>query len=320
MSRRKRNALPERLANERMQQLSWNMEINNRRDSLEHNNDSAVLSDSLCDVTMPNYQTTEIQNVYAHDNDDDENNDVYYYLKISNELFVDNSIGLLGCIDGVIDCLSSSGEISSIKNAKIMVKVHKTVRADLVTSDSSSELKHETKFMKVIATYPQIDSLEYLCKKGIVDVVAKYDDLVNQQGCKLDVCLNESGFSTVSVPSEDPSMGKIHKSMKILLQWIHGPWLPDVEAKLNEHYDEQIESVFSSLKSKQSCLVEETELDTDNILTSKEINRNKNLDELQHPSLVPSLRGYQKRAVHWMIEQETVDTKAFVTGKDQSLY
>jgi hypothetical protein len=322
MSRRKiNNTFPERLLGERIRELSWNMEINNR---FERNNDCVVLSDTPYDVNRLDWQgsSTEVQNVYSSD---DEMDNIFYKLTICDEIYVNNSVGVLGCLSGMfIDCVPSTGK-SSIEDANILVKVHKTVDATDSAPSETAEAKDANlisgeRFLTVVATYEQIDSLAYLCKKSVVDLVANFDDLHNEQSqCKIMVYLNEAGFTAVTVPSEDPSMGKSYKSMKTLMQWLHGPLLPDVEVQRSKHYDDQIEAVFSTLKSKHNCLAKASTSAADDILPSNAIDIN-DLDQLQHLSLVPLLRGYQKRAVHWMIERETVDTKAYAMGNEWFRY
>jgi hypothetical protein len=294
MSRRKRNtALPVRLDVSEIQQLSWNMEIGN---TFQDNNGSVVVSesDTHCDISLLNCQgsSAKIENVHSSD---DEIGNSFYKLAISNEEYGNDSAGLLGYLSSVKD-LPSTGK-SNTKETSIVVKVHKAMGREDIHGESSETTSSDGKLtssrgsLNVVATYEQIDSLAYLSKKSIVTVVT--NDLVNQS--KIMIYLSEAGFTKVTIPSEDPSMGKAHKSMKILMQWLHGQWLPDIEYQPKTHHDDEIESVFNTLKSKESCLGSTS--------TAGNIN---DLDKLQHPSLVPFLRGYQKRAVHWMIEQETV--------------
>ena len=318
MSRRKRNStLPERLGGEKIRQLSWNMETN---DSIQANNDCIIVPDTPGDVSMLNCRgsSPEIQQVYLLD--------YYYKLTICDEVYTNDSDCLLGYLHGMLDCLPAKSTITATYN--ILVKIHKTMGEDgaygepyETTTSQAKDGNLNKQFLNVVATYEQIDSLQFLCKKGILTIVANPDDLVNQSQCKIMVYLNETGFTEVSVPSEDPSMGKVYRSMQIIMQWLHGPLLADVGPQPCKHYDDQIESVFNRLKSKQHYLAKASTSTADNTLPSEAININhSDLDKLQHSALVPLLRGYQKRAVHWMIEQETVDTKAIATGKECCKY
>ena len=300
MSRRKRNNMPPgRLVGAEIQQLSWNMEINDRL----QDNDSVIVSDTHCDMSMSNCQgsRTEIQNVYSSDEDI---GTIFYKLTIGNKEYENDSAGVLGYLSVIQSGLPSTGNSNfKIEETNIVVKVHKSAGKDNAHCDFSEtpsfdeNLSSGKEFVNVVATYEQIGSLSYLCKKGIITVVTDFNDQ-----SKVVVYLSEEGFTAVNVPSEDPSMGKAHKSMKILMQWLHGPLLPDIEYQPKTLYDDQIESVFNTLKSRKSCLASTSAADNN-------IQHTYDLDKFQHPSLVPLLRGYQKRAVHWMIEQETVFEK-----------
>ena len=301
--------MPKRLINGQFSQLCWNIRssfhTNRALPDMEllTQNCHRLSPDEPDDIQMLSIGDfgTESQNLCSSD---DDTMDDTYKLTICDEIYSNHSAGLLGCLSGMPDFFLSSKGKSVIQEANILLKVNKAVGQDnghdVPSEAGPSKARYvcdSDRFVNVFATYEQIDSLQFLCNKAIVEVVIDADDLLNQPECKLMVYLNEKGFTKIDVPSEDPSMGKVYKSMKILMQWLRGPLLPEINPKPTMHYDDQIESVFNALKSKQ--------ISTGNVSSSKE--RNTYLGNLQHPSLVPLLRGYQKRAVRWMIEQETVD-------------
>ena len=324
MSRRKRNnTLPERLTDDGLRQLSWNMGNNGR--VCRPNNDCIFVPSSQspcrndsdnCDMSNCQGSSAESQFVSADDNHKDIDEDILYELMIYDEVYssINSSnssalLGSMGCLPVEQDSLQLTDKHSNIRESNIVVKLFKDV-GEGSTCDLSLKIGENIVkgYVLVNATREQIDGLEYLWKKGIVEVVVGADDLVNHFHCKLMVYLNEAGLTNVVVPSEDPSMKKSHKSMKILMEWLHGPWLPDSQHHPPaKHHDDQIESIFETLKSKENCHSMSKH-------TTVSANDNNNLDRLQHPSLVPLLRKYQMRAVHWMIKQEA-DTKAIVTGK-----
>lgn len=249
-----------------------------------------------------------------HKSPNKEVEDNFYKLLIGGELRVDKSASLLGCISALyvnIDknsqiYTSTNGDSETIEKTNIVVNVSKgDVVKDGVSFDAIGA-NSDQGFLKVIATYEQIDSLTYLYKKGIIDLVADFHDPIKQEKRKIMVFLNEAGFTAVPIPSEDPSMGRSYKSMKILMQWLCCPQMPEVDSQPTKQYDDAFEAIFSSLKSKRQCPGKLTTSDNDYILPSEpEFMNDVDLDKLQHPSLVPVLRGYQKRAVNWMILQET---------------
>ena len=309
MSRRKGNPMPKRLLNGEFQQLCWNIRnsfhtqralpdmellIPNRQRNFSDKPD-------VVQILSSGDSSTEIQNVYLPH---DETVDEAYKLTICDEIYSNNAAGFLGYLSCMSDFNHSGNSKSTIQEVSILVKVQDNAHDAQAASSKAKCVCDSERFVNVFATYEQIDSLQFLCNKAIVEVVIDVDDLLNRTVCNLVVYLNEKGFTKIDVPSEDPSMKKIYKSMKILMQWLHGPMLPEIKCNITTHYDDQIESVFNALKSKQSA--------TNDISSPKE--RTTNLDKLQHPSLVPLLRGYQKRAVHWMIEQE--DPQRFALGNE----
>lgn len=322
--RKRKNTFPERLEGERIRQLCWNLET---KDRFQGNNDCVRVPGTGCTtheaeredidkITLCQGSGAEIVNVSTSDDDVD---NTFYKLMICDEVFANDTAGLLGCLSATADChqLFLAPGMLTIEDSNIMVKVQRPGSNGSIISRAtlSEPINFSSKrYLYVHATSEQIDGLAFLCKKGIIELVTHFNVHTNSLGCQ--VYVTAAGFTTIPIPSEDPPMGKAFKSMKILMQWLHGPLLPKVQAKTQprKHYDDQVEYVFSTLKSKQSSSAKTTTT-TDDALPSKGNKMDDmNLSKLQHPSLVPLLRGYQKRAVHWMIEQESVDTKAFAMG------
>lgn len=278
MSRRKRNVEPpKRRQGDQVEQFLWNTRSKN-------NEILGVGSDPTDNVNMR-----------IVDNDCHLGVTGYMFM-ISHEVCLRDAVGIVGSFSGQL-LICSSKERSNLSVTNVVVGL---VKPDS-TKKSSMSSNGVDAFIKVSANFNQIDSLSYLYKKNVIIIVSDVDTSTEANTeCKLMVYLNKSGFTAVDDPNEHPCMKKIHTSLKIVMEWLNGPYFTENEhdtwsTENGQNFDHLIQSVFDSLKSKQ--------------LKDKRFNDQKLCGYLQHPFLIPSLRDYQKQAIQWMIDQENAKDK-----------
>ena len=172
----------------------------------------------------------------------------------------------------------------------------------------------------------KLDALVYLQNKGVISLVLKPEQHILKDSWEVVVCLNESGLTKLPYASADVTNRKTDKTMKVLIEWFYklsvrnGSVLQDCDnSGIDKDFDELYGAVkavresscssnlpqSSSVSDPQLCRVLHTDGDH-RCNCNAEINRpnGQNSFDVQHPLLKPVLRGYQRRAVEWMLRKE----------------
>ena len=179
----------------------------------------------------------------------------------------------------------------------------------------------------------RLEALVYLQSKGVVSLVLKPEQHILKDSWEVAVCLNESSFTNLPFASVDVTNRRTDKMMKLLMDWFYE--FPVTQDLLSEdcsslvNIDKSFDELYDAIKSvrerncadsseavitlPQDSLVSDPPLyDSCNTYNDSKCDSNTELNrpsgvnvfDVQHPLLKPVLRGYQRRAVEWMLRRE----------------
>lgn len=180
----------------------------------------------------------------------------------------------------------------------------------------------------------KLDALVYLQNKGVTSLVLKPEQRILKDCWTVVVCLNESALTKLPFASADVTNRKTDKMMKVLMQWFCE--FPVKNDLVSQHYnipvmDRGFDELYDAIKSarERTCLSDSVtqavaELPQNSSLSDTQhchvcdatcesrcncnmVNNGPNggnILDVQHPLLKPVLRGYQRRAVNWMLRRE----------------
>ncbi|XP_068707085.1 E3 ubiquitin-protein ligase SHPRH-like isoform X2 [Montipora foliosa] len=168
------------------------------------------------------------------------------------------------------------------------------------------------------ASENKLEALVYLQNKGVISLILNPEQGILKDRWEVLVCLHESGLSTPSFPSVEPTSRKIDKMMKILLAWFCESSMTTTSAPTNYGdltVDKGFERLYDSIKivrekaTHPADAIEHFYADEEKQHDKKRCgSHNKPISlvvpDVQHPNLKPVLRGYQRNAVEWMLRRE----------------
>ena len=206
------------------------------------------------------------------------------------------------------------------------------------TNGLNNGLLREVSFKAAVPSVSKdkLDALVYLQSKGVVSLVLMPEQHILKHNWEVAVCLNESSFSKLPFASVDVTNRKTDKMMKLLMDWFYD--FPVEHNLLSQEcgnlvLDKSFVQLYDAIKSvrERTCAADlakgtkgEITLPQDSLVSDPplcsacstnneskcgcyaELNRSSGIDvfDVQHPLLKPVLRGYQQRAVEWMLRRE----------------
>ena len=178
----------------------------------------------------------------------------------------------------------------------------------------------------------KLDALVYLQSRGVVSLVLMPEQHILKDSWEVVVCLNESSLTKLPFASVDVTNRKTDKMVNLLMDWFYDF---HVEHDLSQDcstlvIDKRFDELYDSIKSvrERACVADlaqgDITLPQDSLVSdpplcracfthndskcdcNAELNRSSgvNVFDVQHPLLKPVLRGYQRRAVEWMLRRE----------------
>lgn len=203
------------------------------------------------------------------------------------------------------------------------------------TNGLNNDSLRQVSFKAVVPSVSKdkLDALVYLQSKGVVSLVLMPEQHILKDSWEVVVCLNESSFTKLPFASVDVTNRKTDKMMKLLMDWFYDfPVEHDLLSQdcNNLVMDKSFDELYDAIKSVQerTCAADlakgditllQDSLVSDHPLCracsthndckcdcNAELNRSSgvNFFDVQHPLLKPVLRGYQRRAVEWMLRRE----------------
>lgn len=181
--------------------------------------------------------------------------------------------------------------------------------------DQGSTSQDEVDILKQVsfkATVPNvkhdiIEALVYLQDKGTISLVLKPEQGILKDNWEVVVCLNESGLSRLSFASEEPTSRKIDKMMKDLISWFYDSFVETgvvMDSERGLIADKGFNGLFDSIKAVQKKASSAAADTNKQYCVSDRKNEDLVVPDVQHPDLKPVLRGYQRKAVEWMLRRE----------------
>lgn len=193
-------------------------------------------------------------------------------------------------------------------------------QASCAQDEVDVEVLNQVSFKATVpcASENKLEALVYLQSKGVISLILNPEQGILKDHWEVLVCLHESGLSTPSFSSVEPTSRKIDKMMKILLAWFCKSSMTTPSAPTNNGdltVDKGFERLYDSIKIVRekaihpADAIEHSYADEEKEHDKKSCgSHNKPISfvvpDVQHPNLKPLLRGYQRNAVEWMLRRE----------------
>ena len=209
--------------------------------------------------------------------------------------------------------------------------------AQNITDDEDDSLR-KVSFRAIVpcVSTVKLEALVYLQNKGVISLVLKPEEHILKDCWEVVVCLNESGLTKLPFASVDSRSRKIDKMMKVIMAWFcKFSFGTDQAAQDCDdlEVDKSFEELYDAIKAayEKACSAHSTKQETSKLpqnssfcepnhgyvssthdkqqrdqYSNQKLSRPNGLvlADVQHPDLKPVLRGYQRKAVDWMLRRE----------------
>lgn len=206
-----------------------------------------------------------------------------------------------------------------------------------VTDDEGDSLR-KVSFRAIVpcVSTDKLEALVYLQNKGVISLVLKPEEHILKDCWEVVVCLNESGLTKLPFASVDSTSRKIDKMVKVIMAWFckfsfgTDQVVQDCDDLV---VDKSFEELYDAIKAahEKACSAHSTKQKTSKLpqncsfcepnhsyvgsthekqqrdqYSNPKLSRPNGLivADIQHPDLKPVLRGYQRKAVDWMLRRE----------------
>ena len=182
----------------------------------------------------------------------------------------------------------------------------------------------------------KLEALVYLQNKGVLSLVLKPEEHILKDCWEVVVCLNESGLTKLPFASVDSRSRKIDKMVNVIMAWFYkfsfgtDQVVQDCDDLV---VDKSFEELYDAIKAehKKACSAHSTKQESSMLPQNssfcepnhsyvssthdkQQCDQYSNpklslpnrllIADVQHPDLKPVLRGYQRKAVDWMLRRE----------------
>lgn len=296
-SRKRKKCHPKRLSVEERSELAWSLTDLSLRASLEENSDlQDSRGNSLIDFTgaKPSSSASKTkpkQKRTKHSNGNKESSNLFIKTSFPSSWYC-----VLGSFTLVLTGDADTANHEH-KSCRITIDLDTLLNKDMQSNGDSIFLPHNLRDLSmegrpVLPNY-LVDALVYLQNKNMLFLSTNTS--IFDASWDVMICLYESALTSLKFASQDTTIRKTDKMIKLVMEYFYKSTLTGPDTGTD---DERMESGFDDLykavmekKMNNQCKIEFC-VDTNNCKC------------FQHPDLKPTLRGYQRGAVRWMIEKE----------------
>lgn len=154
---------------------------------------------------------------------------------------------------------------------------------------------------QTVLSHDLIDAIIFLQKKDILFLVLPTNTSILDNIWSVKVCLHESALTNLQFPSQDTTIRKTDKMLKLVMEHFFesainqdGDSIDDDEQEIMSRFDDLYKSIMEKKMTFHKILSDNT----------GDMSTSGSPLYCQHSDLKPTLRRYQKQAVLWMLSRE----------------